>query len=273
MDSYNLAWKLAYAVHGLTSDTAASADRADPLLETYHTERHAVAQQLIDFDRVFSSMFSGKISIKAKSGLSHDEFLRVFSEGIGFTSGCGIEYPVSHIVSKEYAKNPVTGNDYLSGILRPGRRLLDVRVKRQADGRPYHIQDDFPSNGRFRILCLTSDDVLDCNGTSSRAINALNADILETFPSTLLELVVLHPQLPRTFHWHEINPIIKQRAEMTFHGPLDDAYTIYGVSPKTGALPVIRPDGYIGVLATLDDTERVKSYIARCIRPAQDFKH
>lgn len=143
MDSYNLAWKLAYSIHGLTPDSLAG--NPDPILDTYHTERHTIAQQLIDFDRDFSSMFSGKIgpAEDGASGLTHEEFLEVFSQGNGFTSGCGIEYPENLAVSRDLSDeaNPISGTDYLSGILRPGRRLLNVRAIRHADGYQRDLQD------------------------------------------------------------------------------------------------------------------------------------
>lgn len=143
MDTYNLAWKLAHSIHGLTPKSGSG--QPDPILDTYHTERHTIAQQLIDFDRAFSSMFSGKIGASADSfgDLTHEKFLEVFSRGNGFTSGCGIEYPENITVVRELAggKNPINGTDYLSGILRPGRRLLNVRVVRHADGYPRDLQD------------------------------------------------------------------------------------------------------------------------------------
>lgn len=145
MDSYNIGWKLAYSINGLTP--ASANNIPDPILDTYHEERHTVAQQLIEFDKDFSSMFSGKIGTgegengDGANGLSHEQFLEVFNTGNGFTSGCGIEYPENALVEKNYAGSPVQSTDYLSGILRPGRRLLNVRVKRHADGCPRDLQD------------------------------------------------------------------------------------------------------------------------------------
>ena len=142
MDSYNLAWKLAYSINGLT--VASANNDPDPILDTYHQERRAIAQQLIEFDKAFSSMFSGKIGAEGENGtggLSHDQFIEVFNTGNGFTSGCGLEYPENLAVEKDYAKDITQSTDYLSGILRPGRRLLNVRVKRHADGCPRDLQD------------------------------------------------------------------------------------------------------------------------------------
>lgn len=145
MDSFNLAWKLIYSINGLTPDSAIASE-SGTLLDTYHTERHTVAQQLIDFDRTFSSMFSGKMGSEQDGieGLTHDQFLDVFSTGNGFTSGCGVEYPENPIVNRTVekdGKNPVQGTDLLSGILYPGRRLLNVQIKRHADGNRRDLQD------------------------------------------------------------------------------------------------------------------------------------
>lgn len=140
MDSYNLAWKLAYSINGLAPISPTG--QADPILDTYHQERHTIAHQLIEFDKAFSSMFSGKIGAEV-GGLTHDEFLEVFSRGNGFTSGCGVEYPENLTVHRSVNgdQNPITGTDYLSGILRPGRRLLNVRLVRHADGYRRDLQD------------------------------------------------------------------------------------------------------------------------------------
>jgi hypothetical protein len=142
MDSYNLAWKLIYSINGLTPH---SEGQTEDILDTYHTERHTIAQELIEFDRAFSSMFSGKIGAPedGAGGLTHEEFLKVFSRGNGFTSGCGIEYPENMTVNRRLKEdnNPIHGTDYLSGVLRPGRRLLNVRVIRHADGYRRDIQD------------------------------------------------------------------------------------------------------------------------------------
>lgn len=142
MDSFNLAWKLAYSIHGLTADPNA-------MLDSYHTERHTIAQQLIAFDRTFSSMFSGKIGSNGEEhegsqGLTHEQFLEVFSTGNGFTSGCGVEYPENWLVNRTFDashKSPIQEGDPLLGILYAGRRLLNVQVKRHADGNRRDLQD------------------------------------------------------------------------------------------------------------------------------------
>jgi hypothetical protein len=47
---------------------------------------------------------------------------------------------------------------------------------------------------------------------------------------------------------------------------MDDVYGIYGVNPEKGAVAVIRPDGYVGVVAELADVGRVATFLEKCIR-------
>lgn len=145
MDSYNLSWKL---IHSLNGITPLSSSPCDKILDTFQTERLTVARQLIAFDKEFSSMFSGKISTEedAEGGLTHEQFLEVFSTGNGFTSGCGLEYPENLLVEPAVPAGLIDGTDYLSGVLKPGRRLLNVKAKRHADGCRRDLQD----GGHFR---------------------------------------------------------------------------------------------------------------------------
>jgi phenol 2-monooxygenase len=145
MDSYNLAWKLIHSLNGLTPEKVGAGDK---VLDTFETERLTVAQQLIAFDKDFSSMFSGKIGggEDGEGGLTHEQFLEVFSTGNGFTSGCGIEYPENLLVEKAVSERIIGGTDYLSGVLRPGRRLLNVKVMRHADGHRRELQDGFSTS-------------------------------------------------------------------------------------------------------------------------------
>lgn len=107
MDSYNLSWKLAYHINGLTPSTE---ENPSPLLDTYQAERHEIAQQLIDFDRKFSTKFSGKVG--ATENLTQEEFQHAFTKGNSFTSRCGIEYPKNLVVIRDdddSSASPVKG--------------------------------------------------------------------------------------------------------------------------------------------------------------------
>lgn len=126
---------------------------------------------------------------------------------------------------------------------------------------------DLLSTGRFRILCLASQDLLNRKGVSAQALE-MTATLVSKFPASTIEQIVLHPRLDRSFEWDDIPASVKQTSEMRFYegSTLVDAYSIYGVDPAHGALAVIRPDGYVGVVAQLDDVKRVEEYLLTCIR-------
>jgi phenol 2-monooxygenase len=129
---------------------------------------------------------------------------------------------------------------------------------------------DFPSTGRFRILCLTSDDLLTPSGVSSTTLNSIST-ILSRFPEGILELVVLHPLASNTFIWSDLPDVVKRQAEMRFYNgtELEDAYKVYGVDPKKGAVTVVRPDGYIGVITELKNVDGIHAYLKGCLRETQ----
>lgn len=291
MDSYNLAWKLAHTIHGLSPKPRPTNNESEhntptSVLNTFEHERLTVARQLIEFDSKFSSMFSGQIGAEESvEGLTHEEFLKVFSDGSGFTSGCGVEYAPSIIVDQSSssetmasvgAVNSVDGDAYLSGVLRPGRRLLDTVVRRYADANLCHLHDDFLSTGRYRILVFTSHDLVDRQkGATNKSQPSISAQALETicreiipaYPKDTIELVALHPFHKRDFEWDQMPSCLKEFAEMNFHGPTDPAplYEIYGVDQSRGAVVAVRPDGYVGVVKSLADARSLKAYFDNCL--------
>ncbi|KAB8273745.1 thioredoxin-like protein [Aspergillus minisclerotigenes] len=269
MDSYNLAWKLAYHINGVTPPPM-DGQSPSPLLGTYYTERHANAQRLIDFDRKFSSGLSDKVgTAESKSGLSHSEFVDLFSTGCGFTSGCGVEYDENLLV-KSAPAGLITGKDFQSGILRPGRCLLNVKLKRFADGWHRDVQDDLPSTGRFRLLSLLTTDLLDANGVSATSVTA-TANLVPQFAASLIEQIIIYPRVPGEITWRGLPMCMKEQSEMTFYNgyELEDVYGIYGVDSARGALVVVRPDGYVGLVVALSDTDPVDEYLSRVIARAR----
>jgi phenol 2-monooxygenase len=140
---------------------------------------------------------------------------------------------------------------------------------------------DFPCTGRFGLLVLTSPDLLDSEGTSAKALNEIDS-LLASYPPTLLQLSILHNlrDLIRGIAWNALPAVIHKRAEMRFHsarpgevpgGQLgaaklhtlgaEDAYGIYGASREQGLIAVVRPDGYVGMVAALDGVQRVFDYL------------
>lgn len=92
--------------------------------------------------------------------------------------------------------------------------------------------------------------------------------MIALFPNSLIEQVVIHPRLSTDFTWKDVPSELKLHSEMSFYSgyELDDVYGDYGVDPARGAAAIVRPDGYIGVIAELHDINRLGTYVEKCIR-------
>jgi len=124
---------------------------------------------------------------------------------------------------------------------------------------------ELPPVGRYRILVLASNDLLDRLGASQSALVSCVENIKQ-FPASMIDLVVVHPLIVR-FEWTDIPSGVKEIAEMRIYGlsNKEDAYKIYGVSKNGGLIAVVRPDGYIGMLAPLSGSALVEAYFRDCL--------
>ena len=83
--------------------------------------------------------------------------------------------------------------------------------------------------------------------------------------------MVFHPIASNTFVWADLPDVVKDQAEMRFYNgtELQDVYKTYGVNPEKGAITVVRPDGYIGTIAELKDTDSIHAYLKKCLRETE----
>lgn len=134
----------------------------------YEYERRKFAQDLIDFDKEFSALFSGKPRTEEnQDGISHEQFSqwvlfywifchtstlvhhRAFKRFGAFTSGIGIHYAESAIVN---AKHQSIAKDLIIG-----QRIIPQILIRVADTRPFELQDLLPADTRFKVLIFAGD--------------------------------------------------------------------------------------------------------------------
>ena len=129
MDAYNLTWKLALVLQG----------KMEPkVLQTYNTERKKIAEELLEFDRKYSHLFSQKEFLD-----NNEQFHDLYEKAHGFATGVGIRY--EHNLLTDYnvyvsvdSKSPET--------LTPGKRLYPPMVVRHIDGSTTSILNEMPSN-------------------------------------------------------------------------------------------------------------------------------
>ncbi|TRM68033.1 FAD binding domain-containing protein [Schizophyllum amplum] len=256
LDSHNLVWKLAHVIRGT----------AHPgLLRTYETERRAYAQDLIDFDKKFAGMFSGKPWSKTnQNGVSHKDFSHIYLTFSGFTSGVGVQYAESSIVDARH--------QYCAPKLIVGQRMPSYVFMRAADSRPVDIQDVLPADTRFKFVVFagnTSDrSQLRLLHKLSDSLSFLSSSSSRRIFDLVLISAVRKGELSRT----QLPPLLaSQWPEKILVDDLDASrrlgghgYNEFGID-RQGVVVVVRPDGYVGMVAPYDKVIELEAYIKRIL--------
>ncbi|KDQ61459.1 hypothetical protein JAAARDRAFT_30898 [Jaapia argillacea MUCL 33604] len=260
-DTHNLLWKMTHVLRGW----------ADPsLLKTYEFERRKYAQDLIDFDKRFASLFSGKPQTEDnEDGVSHEEFLAAWQQFGNFTTGVGVHYAPSAIV------NPI--HQSLASGLPIGQRLIPQMLVRLADARPYEIQDIAPADSRFKVIIFAGDiqdkaqynkvhalaETMTQPGSFLRKYTPKGSDYTAVFDVITIaaskkdELDYTDvPELLRP-HWSKVYV-----DDVDFTGKMGgNAYATYGVD-RSGVVVVVRPDQYVGMVAPFDKIADIDQYFS-----------
>ena len=272
-DAFNLTWKLALTLRGI----------ADPsLLKTYQFERQHIAKQLVEFDQKWSHLFG------SPQNLEGSDFHDVFVQNKGFMSGCGHRYPASPLTDEQVDVKIVQD---ATEPLTPGKRLLPIQLTRHIDGVPVSSLDEMPSNGQFRILVFAGsrlqsggldelaayligkDSPLNRNRISSGSSKASPEsrmreakDIhfnLADDAGTVIDLFLIHTSSHLKVPIEELPaPFCEWQA--TIYEDVDhQAHSELGVDADLGALAVVRPDGYVGLVTGLDSGKRIGEYFEK----------
>ncbi|GJE93871.1 phenol 2-monooxygenase [Phanerochaete sordida] len=257
-DTHNLIWKLSHVLRGW-------ADMS--LLKTYEFERRKYAQDLIDFDRKFSALFSGKPRTSAGGdGVSHEEFLQAFQTFGAFTSGIGIHYAPSPVVHTQHQAH--------ARALVVGQRMRPHVFVRAADARPFEVQDLCPADTRFKVLVFAGD----TSDAAQRARVQALADAVEqgfyrrfggAEPGKVFDVLAISSAPKDKVDYTDLPPVFRTHWSKVL---LDDTdmfarvggggYDAYGIDKTKGAVVVVRPDGYVGIVAPFESIQDVDDYFA-----------
>lgn len=147
-DAINLAWKIHHVESGF-------ADRS--ILQTYETERKAIAETLLDFDNKYAALFSKTQKAAESAGESsqaNKDFIELFKANCEFTSGFGVAYApnlFNFAPSEAQSSHPlIISHD--KHKLRPGRVMPPSNVTRVVDANSVHLENEIPFNGAFRLF-------------------------------------------------------------------------------------------------------------------------
>ncbi len=264
-DGWNLGWKLGQVLSRQSPET---------LLGTYSAERQVVAQNLIDFDREWSTMMAKKPE-EFESPSALEDFYVSTAE---FPAGFMTQYQPSMIVGDGIHQSLATGFPI-------GKRFKSARVARVADGNDVHLGHHHRADGRWRVYAFA-----DAARPGDASALADWAEWIAHSPASPVALYT--PDGADADSVLDIKVIFQQR-----HGDIDlgrvpaaflprvgrfeliDYEKVYAVLPdedvfdlrgidRAGCVIVVRPDHYVATVLPLAATDDLVAFFAQFLTPA-----
>ncbi|SFS91211.1 FAD-binding monooxygenase [Saccharopolyspora flava] len=259
-DGWNIAWKLGHVLDGRAPES---------LLDTYSAERQVIAQNLIDFDREWSSMMAAKPEELGDPTALADFYVKTAE----FPAGLMTRYEPSLITGETAHQGRASGFPI-------GKRFKSHPVIRVCDANPVHLGHHHRADGRWRIYVFAD---RPAPGSPSRT-----ADFAEWIITSPQSPVVAHtPEGLDVDAWFDVKVIYQQdhaefdlgsvpRAFLPKVGPYqcvdyekvyatdpaDDVFDARGID-RDGALVVVRPDHYVSHVLPLEDTDELAAFFDR----------
>ncbi|WP_426595589.1 FAD-binding monooxygenase [Cellulomonas sp. McL0617] len=256
-DGFNLGWKLGYVLSGRSPQS---------LLATYSAERQVIAQNLIDFDRQWSTLMAKKPEEFADQAELADFYVQTTEFLFGFMT----QYPPSMLVAEPT-------HQALAAGFPVGKRFKSARVVRVADANPLHLGHQHRADGRWRVYAFA-------DGAAAGQASALTAwaEWMSSSPDSpvlahsrpgddldaVLDVLVVYQQrhvdvdvsaVPELFR-PRTGPfrLIDHENVFATH-PDDDIFELRGVD-RAGCVVVVRPDQYVAAVLPLDATAELAAF-------------
>ncbi|MCE4027894.1 FAD-dependent monooxygenase [Microbacterium sp. Au-Mic1] len=254
-DGFNLGWKLGSVLTGRSPQE---------LLSTYGAERHPVAQQLIDFDREWSSLMARK----PEEISDPQELANYYLATAEFPSG----------FMTQYTSSMITGSDAhqaLAAGFPLGKRFKSAEVVRVSDGNVVHLGHHAKADGRWRVYAFG-----DATGSGLDAWADAVAPVLARFTpaagdvDAVFDVKAVYQQSSEDLDVTTAPELFQPKT-----GPLGltDWEKLYAAAPshwskgdifaerelsRDGVVVVVRPDQYVAAILPLDGVDELASFLA-----------
>ncbi|MEW1961183.1 FAD-dependent monooxygenase [Microbacterium sp. NPDC077644] len=260
-DGFNLGWKLGSVLSGRSPQS---------LLATYSAERQPVAQQLIDFDREWSSLMARK-----PEEISDPQDLATYYLATA-------EFPSGFMT--QYAPSAITGDaahQALAAGFPIGKRFKSSEVVRVCDGNVVHLGHHAKADGRWRVYAFA-----DAGGAQVREwASAVTPLIARVTPADADADAVIDAKVVYQESFDDLEQLSAPELFLPRTGPLGlmDWEKVYSAAPnawsrsdifderevsRAGAVVVVRPDQYVAAVLPLDATAELAAFLEGVFLPA-----
>lgn len=253
-DGFNLGWKLGSVLTGLSPES---------LLATYSAERQPVAQQLIDFDREWSSLMARK----PEEISDPQELANYYLATAEFPSGFMTQYPPSAITGSDEHQELAVGFPV-------GKRFTSAQVVRVCDGNVVHLGHHAKADGRWRMYAFA-----DVGGDRLREwVAAVSPLISRITPADADADAVVDAKVIHQEAFDELDILSSPELFLPRTGPLGltDWEKVYSAAPnawcrtdifderelsRDGVVVVVRPDQYVAAVLPLDAVDELDAFL------------
>jgi phenol 2-monooxygenase len=263
-DGFNLGWKLGSVLSGRSPET---------LLRTYSAERQPVAQQLIDFDREWSTLMARK-----PEEIEDPQELATFYLGTA-------EFPSGFMT--QYGPSMIGGDAAHQGLAEGfplGKRFKSAEVTRVCDGNAVHLGHHARADGRWRIYAFADEP-----GTAladwAAWIGSPSSPVARFTPADGDVDAVFDVKVVYQGGFEDIDITAVPDVFLPRTGPLGltDWEKVYAARPTTwtehdifaerglsrdGVVVVVRPDQYVAAIVPLAAHDELDEFLSGAFLPA-----
>lgn len=262
-DGFNLGWKLGYVVEGRSPAS---------LLNTYSEERQEVAQNLIDFDRQWSSLMATKEEDFDDPGELEDFYVKTAEFPAGFMT--------------EYKPSMITGETTYQALAEGfpvGKRFKSAPVVRVCDAVPLHLGHQAKADGRWRLYAFADADRTKLNEWAGWLKDSLASPVRMHTPDdahfdSLFDIRVVYQDTHHDVAIETVPEIFFPRV-----GPFDlidyekvfaidaeaDIFESRRVDRGQGVVVVVRPDQYVAHVLPMSGTDELASFFKSFLLPGE----
>lgn len=252
-DGFNLGWKLGYVLSGRSPQS---------LLATYSAERQVIAQNLIDFDKQWSSLMAKK----PEEFSNRAELADFYVQTTEFLFGFMTQYPPSMLVAEPAHQDLATGFPV-------GKRFKSAPVVRVADSNPRHLGHEHRADGRWRVYAFADADASALATWSDWMAASPDSPVVAHTGEgeevdAVLDLKVVYQQRHDAVDVAEVPELFRPRTgpfglvdhELVFAThPDEDIFELRGID-RAGCVVVVRPDQYVAAVLPLHATDELAAF-------------
>jgi phenol 2-monooxygenase (NADPH) len=267
-DGFNLGWKLASVLRKQC---------APRLLHTYSAERHAIAKELIDFDREWAHVLSSVSKSTAGDdgkGFDPAETQSYFVRHGRYTAGTAVHYRPSILTGE-------STHQHLAAGLTIGMRFHSAPVIRIADARPIHLGHTIKADGRWRIFAFAGAENPTAPNSGIRTLcdflaEERNSPVRKYTPAgedidSVIDVRAIFQQSHHDLSIEAMPAFLlpnKGRFRLRDYEKLfcsdlrggNDIFAIRGIDRERGCMVIVRPDQYVAHVLPLDGNEQLTAF-------------